>query len=256
MGAISYDSYDMQTASVITGSVKHHSMGIKDIKKAVVANGNRSVYLGPNFVEKSITITGQLVAASISAMDTLEDTFKTHLVGKDRNLDIEHAGGTRRYTATPASVDVDRPGDLNWGNFTVIFDCASPFGISTSANTLDTVTAHTTATLTSAIDFEGSAEYQYPIFELTLNSGTQLTGQSITIGNGLNGQLLTITRDWAAADVLVIDTKESMVTVNGNEAAFTGALPIFENGTGSYTYEDTFLTRNVDIDVTQYRHWA
>lgn len=255
-GGIAYNTNSMQTTNIITSKIIHHSAPAKKISMAPVAYGNKSIITNSNSTDKDITVSGILDAkGSIVNMDTLEDTFKTFLVGEDGNLDIEHASGTRRYIATPEVVNVVRDEGLAWAEFTVRFACAQPYGVDVSATSIASITGHTTPTRLIPMALVGSAEYQFPILELTLVSGTQLTNGTISIGNNSNGQVANITRNWAASDVLRIDPFNQMVTVNNVEVFFTGAIPMFKTGSQNMTYSDNFLTRSVNFLVTEFGRW-
>jgi len=260
-GGIALNGNSLQTtgiSQIITSNIDHHSMPKKNISMAALAYGNRSKITNSNYVDKQITISGTLAATngSIITMDALEDTFKSYLVGTDGNLDIEHGSSTRRYLATPEVVKIDRNGGLAFGTFEVTFTCSRPFGIDLTATQLDLTTGHTAATRLIPIAIVGSAEYQFPLVKITLVSGTQLTNGTISIGNNANGQTLNITSPtWAAGDVLEIDPYESIVKINSVEVPFTGAFPSFKSGTQFMTYTDTFLTRSVNFDISQYGYW-
>lgn len=254
-GAIAYNTNSLQTAGIITSEIDHHSAPDNDVTLLAIAFASRNKAINNNVSGKTITIAGKLVAASASAMDTLEDTFKGYLVGREKNLDIEHASGTRRYIVTPAAVRVERPGGLSYADFMAKFLCSSPFGVDLAATVLDNTTGYTSATRNIAVTFVGSAEHQHPIIRITLNSGTQLSNGTISIGNNSNGQVLQITRNWVVGDVITIDTYEMLVKVNNVEVVFAGAVPIFETGAQTITYADTFLTRSVDHYVEQYGRW-
>lgn len=251
-----YNSISLQTSKIITSDIDYHSGAKRKINLIPVAHGNHSIVTDVDAPSKTIRFQGLLEESSITAMDTLEDTFKGYFVGRNKNLDIPHGGGTRRYIVTPDTPDIQRPGGLNWGKYTLDFQCASPFGMDTSSTSLTSGSGVTSSTATWGITVGGSAEFQYPIITVTLVSGTQLTNQSMSIGNNQNGMVCTITRTWTGGDVVVIDPLSSTpVTVNGVEVVFTGSIPLFEIGSGSISYSDTFLTRSVSYGAIQYKYW-
>lgn len=255
MTAISFNGNSLQTSTIITSDIDHHDLATKNVSIFPVAHGNKSKITFTNHPSRKIVVAGKLVESSNAALDTLIDTFKGYLVGTDKNLDIAYAGSTRRYIATVTGAKLPRPGGLAWGDFEIQFTCSIPFGVDTSLTTLLTVTAHTGSPKTDAVTIGGNAEYQYPILTLTLNSGTGLSAATITVGNDQNGQEVSITRNWAAADVLVVDPYNDLVTVNDDEVDFEGALTSFNPGAANFTYADTFLTRSVTYTLKQYRYW-
>ena len=255
--ALQYNSNTLQTSNIIVEEIDHHGGGDRKINLLSIAHANRSKVTGsPESSSKTITLKGTLVADTPALMDDLEDTFKGYLVGKDKYLDIPHGSGTRRYIATPGTPKITRPGGLSYGKFTIPFACSSPFGMDTSSTALASGSGVTTATANWNITPGGSAEYQYPVITVTLVSGTQLTSQTMEIGNNSNGQVCSITRTWMATDVVVIDPlADEPVTVNGLAVEFDGSIPFFEKGAGAVTYSDTFLTRSVSYSITQYKQW-
>lgn len=255
MTAISYESNSLQDNGIVTSNIIFSPLP-RNIIKSYIAGRSKSRFFDDGYPERTIKVSGSFTADSQLAAQQLEDTLRGYLVGTDGQLDIEQAGATRRYVATPNYVEIDRPGGLLFGLFSVDFECSIPFGRDTSSTSLATATAYTSATKTTAVTIGGTAEYQHLVLEVTINSGTGLSGETITLGNGLNGQEISVTRTWSALDVLLVDSYNNVVTVNGDEVAFTGALPIFNTGSGSVTYADTFTTRNIDIDISQYKLWA
>lgn len=251
-----YNSNDLQTSSIITNTIDHHGGGDLTLNLLSVANRSRSKLTGKNRAPKTITLKGTLIANTPALMDDLEDTFKGYLDDEDKYLDIPHSTGTRRYIATPKTPSIDRPGGLNWGTFSVDIICAIPFGMDISSTALASGSGVTTATANWSITAGGSAKWQYPIITVTLASGTQLTSQTMQIGNNSNGMVCSINRTWSAGDVLVIDPlADEPVTVNSTPVAFTGSIPFFQKGAGAVTYADTFLTRSVSYSINQYRYW-
>lgn len=82
---------------------------------------------------------------------------------------------------------------------------------------------------------------------ITLNASTTLS-----VGNGGNGQQINVTRNWALGDVLVVDTVNRAITVNGNAVAYTGAFPEFPPGAQQLYYADGFISRTFNEVVTYY----
>lgn len=254
MPTLTIDSNSLQTANIVTRDIDHFGLD-KDFEAYPIAGANRSYIPNYNYIGRSITLKGSLNASSIAAMDALIDTFNGYFVGKDKNLDLEYSGSTRRYVVTSKPPSIERPGGLMYAEFTVVLKCSVPFGVDTTETTLSTTTGITTATTDIAITVGGNAETQYPTITATLNSGTGLTAATISFGNNNNGQVLSITRTWAAADVIFIDPYNEIVTVNGTAVYFTGAMPIFETGVQAVNYSDTLATRSIDVVVKQYRYW-
>src|SRR5690606_6965141 len=133
------------------------------------------------------------------------DTFKAYLNGEDKNLDIAHAGSTRRFIATVSGGEIIRPNGLAWGSFAVDFSCSKPFGMDTSTTTALNVTGRTLQNYTYSYTWLGSAPIPEPIFTYTLTAITSGSGQSVMLSNQSTGQHMSITRDWTNGDVHVMN---------------------------------------------------
>lgn len=253
--AISFDGNDLQTASILTQDIPHHGGPDKSAQDFPLAHANLSSIPLVNYPGKTITITGQLVASSFTAMDSLEDTFKAYFSGQDKNLDIGFAGSTRRYTATAQAVNVERPGGLLYANFSVQFRCTQPFGQDVSATTALTATARTLSGYSDAFVFTGTAPGIPTIATFTYTALTGGAAASVIFGNSSTGQAITVTRTWIAGDVLVVNSLTGKVTVNGIAIDFSGAFPKFAPGSTNMTYNDTLTTRTFNVAVTYNALW-
>lgn len=253
----SYNSNSLATSQIIISDIDYHDASPRDLKAYPIANSPRSKVTNPGLApSKIITMKGQIMASTISAMDDFEDTFKGYFVGTGKNLDIPHGSGTRRFIATPYPPEVKRPGGLNWANVTLKFFCEYGYGVDTSSTSLATGSGVTTSSASWDITVGGSAEWQYPIITVTIVSGTVMTNKTVSIGNNINGMVCSITRTWSNGDVIVINPLgDTPVTVNGSEVEFDGSIPIFAKGAGTVTYADGFTTRSVSYSISQYRYW-
>lgn len=249
---ITYDGNNLQTTNIITQDIDHHSNPTKNAQGYSVSHSNYSAIPFVNYPSKSITISGSLESDTIPNMDTLEDTFKGYFIGKDKFLDIGYGGGTRRYTATAINVQVTRPGNLNYGTFSVTFFCIFPFGRNTSATTALNVAGRTSAVYADSYSFIGTAPVQWPIITVTFTALTGGTNKTVTIGNNASGQSIAVTRTWSVNDALQIDVGARTVTVNGTLVDFTGAFPEFPPGNQVIGYSDGLTTRTFTINVVYY----
>lgn len=247
---ITFASNSLQTASIITENIDHSSP-TKLSTVLALAHANASAVPFQNYPTRTIKIGGTLVGSSIANCDLLVDTFKSYLLGIDKNLDIDYGGGTRRYIATPNAPSISRPGNLAYAKFDVEFICTDPFGRDISTTTALSATGRTLSTYNDNYTFIGTAPYQLPVVTITVTAVTGATAQSIQWGNGATGQAIFVQRTWVAGDVLVIDSVLKTVTVNGSPAAFSGAFAEFAPGAQTLQYSDTFTTRTFTV-LAQY----
>ncbi len=250
MTTIEFDSYSLQADGVYTTDTDVFSAPAVNINAEKLAEADGSVIVKTQLDPKVFKCEGYMQAATTAALDTLIDTFKTNLNKVSANFDIDYAGGTRRYIATPRNMIISRPKGLNSAGWSVEFYCASPVGYDTTTSTLLASTVVTSATSQLSITNDGSYIAQ-PLITVTLTSGTGLTtSKSISISNDTNLRGITVTRDWTAADVLEIDCLNQTVYVNNVSVEYTGQFPKWSSGAGGIGYLDDFTTRSVSVEAT------
>ena len=265
--AISANGNSLQTSTILTSNIDHHSGPDANAQLLQMAHANASGVPYVDWPKKIIPIKGQLLyTGSLAALDQLEDTFKSYLTGTNFNLDIGYAGSTRRYICLYTSKTViTRPQELFDSKFDVEFTC-QPWGMDTTSTTLVNLSGQTTSQLTMTPTFGGTFPLQYPVIQVTMTTvgGSPVSG-TVSIGNNNNGQQVTVTRTWSSGDVLTIDTTQLLntapgasqpVTVNSAPVAWSGALPEFTLGSSSIFYGDTFSSRTFSILITNQNRYT
>lgn len=235
---------------IFVQSIEHAGKSAKRAEMYALSHANASIIPFVEYPNKPIQVTGEIVGTTIADCDALIDQFNSYLLTQGGNLDIGYNGGTRRYIATATNIDVQRPNNLNYATFSVTFTCTQPFGQDTSSTTILSATSRTAANYNDTYTFLGTAPYQQPVITITLTAVSASGSQYLSFGNGATGQAITLSRStWANGDVVVIDTTQKTVTVNGANAVFTGAFPEFAPGTGTLQYYDSFTSRTFNITV-------
>lgn len=214
-----------------------------------IARTNKSVTSSAFFNDKKINITVEIGVNTRELMDVAIDQFKAILQAKEATLITTYGTVTRQYTATMDNFSIT---GVAGGHSTidVEFECADPYGYDTALTTLVTG-AQTGASRTDNVTFGGTAEKQQPVITITLTKVVPGSNHGITITNPATGQAIVINRvtGWAAADVLIIDTAQKLITLNGSVIAFTGPIPEWDLGAGQIQYADTFTSRTFSIGV-------
>lgn len=252
---VTFDGNSLQSANVMVDTVDHLSMPTRDARIYALSHANMSVIPFDSFPSKTITVNGTVIDSTVPALDARLDTFKGWFSGKNKNLDIDYNGTTRRYTATANSISVTRPNNLTYATYSIEFICVNPFGQDISPTTAVTESGRTLAFYNDVHSFLGNAPTQFPVVTITYTGVTGGTGGSVNIGNASTGQTITVTRTWATGDVLSVDSSTSTVMVNGILADFTGAFPVFGPGSGTLTYTDNLTTRTFEINAIYYALW-
>lgn len=260
-GGLTFNSTDLQTydpstrVGINTNQIDHTDMPAQVAELFAKADADGSSIPDINYPSKKITIGGTIHGSTQADLDSRIDSFKGYFNGKDKNLDIDYGSSTRRYIATKNAISIQRQQKALYASFQVEFVCTNPFGLDTSATNITNQTNYTSATLTMTPTIGGSAPHQLPVFTITIDALTG-TGDYIQISNDSNGQdMLLYGLGLAAADVIVIDCANRLVTVNGDLVDYNGVFLELEPGANSITYTDGFTTRTVDIVAEYYKRW-
>lgn len=256
----SFNASDLATVVpglIVVGSTPYRP-GNRKLNVAKVANTDKSVTPSAYYDDKKLNVQVEIGRDTRDLLDVSIDTLLAYLQPKESALVLSTGGSTRQWTATYSNMAIS---NVQGGHaeIDIEFEAADGIGIDVASTSLFStqLTGNNTNTPFVGGPLGGSAQFQQPIITITLNSFTGSTSDSITVGNPLNGMQVVIARAWAAADVLVIDSKLKKVTVNGIEVAFTGSIPEWERGlTGSMDYTDTFTVRNRTMSGIYYKRYV
>ena len=258
MTPVAFQSSSLQTGNITVENVEHFSIPNKNANTYALAHGNRSVLPFINYPSRQIVVKGHIKGSSVADLDTRLDNLKALLNNtKNGNLDVGHAGGTRRYIATLTGFDPDRDRGLAVADWTAIFTCINPFGL-----TITPVAGISDATNTAATDnwthtFQGNAEIQLPVFTLTYTTITGGSTGHIKLTNNANGQgIIIVGQPFVNGDIIKIDSALRGVFRNGVEIDYLGSFPEVAPGIPvQFNYEDGFSARSYAIDMSYNPLW-
>lgn len=251
---IAFNSFSLQTANILTADpIQADQMPDREFSSAARVRQDGAILTYAAFRDKTITLTGKVIGTSQTDLDQRLDAIKLQLAAFEANLDIDYNGGSRRYVATcdGSNTTFTRISVLA-ATFTMTFICSSAYGTDTSATTVVSATAVTTSpkSITTSV-FGGTAPYQLPTISYTLTSFTGATSNTITFANSTTGQSISISRTWAAADVVVVNTLTKSVTVNGTAVDYQGVFPWFAPGVaGTFVVSDDMTVRSGSVTMT------
>jgi len=235
-----------------TEEIEHELTAKAEINLQKIARSNDSVILKKNYGAKIFKATIIIEDDSVSAMDSRLDTFKRIVEVKERSLDIDYAGGTRRYICTGFLESIDRK--PRWARAVVRFECYKSFGEDT-ANTTEAFKGKTTSPYTDDVDIAGSAPAK-PDITIKINTLTATGLKFIKLRNIDNGDYIQVSVDgFEADDIITINTSTSLVFVNGNITPYLGIMPQWNPGVNNWEYTDDFTARNVDITFAYKKRW-
>lgn len=261
---ITYDGYDLQTANIVVRDIEHESNSHKEINLQRFAEREGGKIFNVGFNVKIIRISGTLIGSSKADLEGKIDTLKKYLNKNEKNLDIDYSTGTRRYKATCSSVKFDRKyHSIN----TILFEAEfvvndPPFGIGLDTTTLEdlgnTGSSATTVTLENigTADFGGTIR-PFPKIKITLTAcnGIRHLVFSNTNEDGYYTRTVIEGQKFYNGDIVIIDTEEGIVTLNGNEIEYRDGMPKFSLANNRYNLEIIGLSYTIDIKIIYYDTW-
>jgi hypothetical protein len=242
---ISFNSYNLQTANIITEKILHTSTPDFDLLTEQKARRNGSFIMANYWTKKTIIASGHIIGTSVSDLDSRIDTLKRNLAGQELNLDIGYSGGTRRYIATAKKLDIEREHYNNyWCPFSIEFSCVDPFGRATTPLSYE-ILNQTTSPVSLTVPISGSVP-AYPT--LTIYFDAVNTVSVVQIENITTGDIMTITRSFAASSTLIINCNTLSVTYNAADQDYSGIFPDFV--LGNNVIEATVTGTSFQLDLT------
>lgn len=232
---IEFDGYSLQSADVITQEMLIYSSPTRELITYKVPRNDGGRLNGNYYRERRIKIKGIIQAASRALLEQAMDTFKRRMHTPEGNLDLKTNGEIRRIRATlqnSGEMFSDRKGfHITYAPFQLEFLALDPFfsDIEYTAETSENVTN----TLFPVTVENLGTIYARPVITVIFESATSVT--EFTFTNVTNGKSMLITRSFVAGDILVIDSEESAVTVNGLDVDYDGLFPTLEYGSNNCT---------------------
>jgi len=225
MITITYDSTTILDSNYITRIVGHESSPDREINAVKLARQDGEVIINDSFNPKRIVVEGILVGSSMENLETRIDTLKELFSRKDKNLDIEFAGGTRRYVCRMASCQIRRDHyNIIHVPYKVTFFIASGIGTDTAETTALEDTGIVTDDTDNEVTFLGSYQPK-PRHKITIN--TLGNADVVRITNEDTDEYMEVDLDgFSGSDYLEIDEEEQTVTKNGTtNLEFRGKFP-------------------------------
>lgn len=243
-----YDGFSFIANGLVLTNINHLTLPTRSNQIAARANRAGGVLVQSNLGIKPIYLEGYYIGSSPVDTQQMYDVLAAVLNRQERPLVLPHAGLKRQYIATPQNAIIQEPDGLN--KLTFSFEFVVPKG--SSEDVLETTLIDTNTTQQSTtipLNVTGSVEAR-PLIVLTYGTITGGTGKTVSIRNAKDYIGLTIERDWATDDTIIIDSSNFQIYINDVLTAPTGRLPKWPPGTGALYYTDTLTTRSVDILAT------
>jgi hypothetical protein len=251
---ITFDNVGLNSSPYGIKGINHEETAPRDILSFSLARERGSIIVDTNYQSKIIQIEGNITGSSPADLENKIDTFKELMSRELKNLDIDYAGGTRRYKATANATQINRQFfHLNYAPFTVSFIIPSGVGEDITATNQQTLAIPATTAVpsyVSSITIGGTA-YPQPTFKLTFTAQAGISAVSLLV----NGSKITYTGTIAVNDVLVFDTENKKVTLNAVEKDYTGIFPSLIIGNNVWQTDVICTTATYKMDIDYYKKY-
>lgn len=192
-----------------------------------VANREGMDVVEQKFGNKVITVSGLVYDNDKSSLESRLATFKKNLIVQDEYFYFTYNGKTMKYSVYTTSLTVKDEYTENVKEFTVEFTAYDPpFALEDSSTNAKTATI-TSQIYNDNVTIEGTAEAK-PVIKFTFTNADSLTG--IEFINRTNGSRIEIDTSFVNGDVLKIDADALEVKLNGDDQAYSGMIPEFDEG--------------------------
>lgn len=248
-----YNGTNIQDISNLTiTEVMSYNPPTKNLDRAVIANADKSAVSADFYVDKRIVIKGYIAEANKALLEERLSQLYELLDYREAILSVEQANKTLEYTATVETVELsDTAG--GYSGFQIDFFCSDPFGYSPVSTTILDVASLTNNNQSYVVTTEGTTT-QLPYVTLTIDS---IAGgnTSLYLSNLTRGETMEIVRSWEVGDILIIDSENGTVTVNGTEVEYIGKIFTLNKGSNSISYDDDFTSRSIDLIIDYRKRW-
>lgn len=235
--SVQLNSFSLQSSTVVSSTIAHDAGPPIQLSALKATRQDGEKLISSIYAPKTITIAGRIKGTSQSDLETNLDTFKKSVAVVEGNLDIEYAGGYRRYVVALQSTAIERAHyHLTFVPFSITFRVYDPpfgkqvasLGGSLTENEFFTSSAISALAVEETFTFDGTAKPK-PTFRFTVDRPGSL--RTIRMRNRTTFQEISISNEFLSGDVVTIDTEDQEVLLNGLQDDYEGMFPEFELGT-------------------------
>jgi hypothetical protein len=247
---ITFDNVGLNSAPYAIKGINHEETAPRNITSFSLAKERGSIIVDSNYNSKTIQIEGIVSGSDPADLENKIDTLKELMSRELKNLDIDYAGGVRRYKATVNSMQINRQYfHLNYAPFTATFVIPSGVGEAITI-TNQQITGITDPSKTGSTTILGTA-FPMPTIKLTFTAVSAVTAVSFTAG----GTKITYSGAILVNGVLIIDIENKKVSLNGSEKDYTGMFPAFVIGNNDWVIDVTSTSHTYKLDIDYYKKY-
>lgn len=250
---VSFNNVDLASLpGVQITKVQFHNRPKRINQRKKLARQNGSRLVNTEYDTKVIQVEGVILGSTKAQFEQRKDVLFRYLEPTEATFAVDQAGERRNYQASVDETSWTTEPAGSFGMFGLTFVCGDPFAEATGYTLAKNVTGITLTPSTQAFTAPVLGSYKAePVISVTVTSqSTVNVADNITITNPADGKYLKVTRVWADGDILIINTKDKTVEVNGAAVDFSGVFFELEPGSSYIKYEDSFsISRNVALRV-------
>lgn len=226
-----FNDFSFSDFNVITSEISHDEMPGRNVKTFDIPRDNGKKIVTDFYRLKAINISGIIRMDTKELLNSKIDEMKSAISKREGNLDIKINDVTRRFIATQKSEIIFNRKHFNitYVKFKVSFDVYVPFGSDVSY-TSNSLLSQNSLSLVQQIDNSGTAVTK-PIFHILLNAVSNVT--KISFENTTINSKISISETFSSSDVLIVDSENKTVYLNGIEIEYSGTFFDFLTGTNS-----------------------
>lgn len=263
---ITIDSYNMNDSTVVTEKINVESLSV-DQSKMKIPHRAGEKRVSKTYATRPITIEGKIISTTASGLDGKIDELKQNTIGKeDVPLDIDYAGGTRRFTVNVLNAAFIRE---HYNNTMVPYSMQieatnPPYGQDTTSvsgyagTTISGSFIITSSGMyaTGAVTISGTAAPE-PTIEFIVNVAGSMRSLQFT-NLTTNTSLIVIPTSLSNGDRIQIDTRNLEVRKNSTViTTYSGTFPLFQPGVNNFTVNvfGTSPNYTFGLDITYTKWW-
>lgn len=216
------------------------------------AHGAKRTY--KRYGTRKFNILGHIIQPNRTLAEAARNTLLSTLMNADETLVITDYNGVQRKINAECTNPIINEFNGGYCSFDLGFTAYDPFIYDQTPTTGISVSSVTTSPRIDQFGITCSAPIA-PTITVTVNSLTATGVQELSVVDDPTGLGLTVSREWAAADVLVVDALNGTCKVNGTDVQYFGTFPVFKPGTRKLRVYDTFTARNINISLTYYARY-
>jgi len=256
---ITFNGTSLQDQYTKIGELDHESMDQRELQYERLGTRDGAKLVDDGMAPKTIKFGGT-IKSSDGTKETLEtqiDALKANLHPTEKTLLIDYISGTRKYIGTFRITKIQRKFyQISYADIQLEFVASNPpVGIGGSSTTIDyAAVTQAGGTWDDVAAFDGTY-FPFPRFKYTINSETGMT--SIILRNTDTGEEMTITPDagFTAGDIVIVNTDDLTVTVNGVASDYSGVFPSFELGNNNIQHVFDGTAYNVSLSILYFKRY-